>query len=473
MGTGIALSGLASGLDTNTMVTQLMALQRQKLTTIEYRQDRASAKKDGLNDVASKLSALKTAADALKSTADGTWTQNQVVESSDPTKVTVAKIAGTGIGGHTIKVDRLASSSQQGFTFGAATFSPGTLKIFAGADPTATGIKSVSVDVSATSTLSDVATAINGSTNSPVSAAVIKDADGKDRLIISSKTTGSAGGFTVDTSALPGNELAADTNYTRSGPTLDAQYELDGSGTVLYFGHQRDRERHPGRADDVKGVTSSAVSVTASAPDVDRTAVKGKIKAFVDAYNTLLANLDAKTTQKPVAKPGSTSDAQQGALYGDTGLASLASQLRQFASQTLSGVPGVTSLADLGISVPKATGAAATADAKLGKLTVDDTILTTALDNDWTKVSSFFDSFAAKADDFVRGYTGTSKSILDGRVKSADADVASFNTQIDDMNLRLTSQETRLRSQFAAMETALSKSQSQSQWLAGQISHLG
>jgi flagellar hook-associated protein 2 len=302
---------------------------------------------------------------------------------------------------------------------------------------------------------------------------VITDADGKARLVISSKTTGSAGGFTVDTSAMPGNELSADAAYLRAGPTLDAQYELDGSGTVLSSTTNVIENAIPGVRMTLKGVTSSAVSVTASAPDVERTAVKGKIKAFVDAYNTLLTNLDAKTTQKPVAKPTSTSDAQQGALYGDTGLASLASQLRQFASQTLSGVPGVTSLADLGITVPKATGAAATDDAKLGKLSVDDTVLTTALDNDWTKVSSFFDSFAVKADDFVRGYTGTSKSILDGRVKSADADVASFNTQIDDMNLRLTSQETRLRSQFAAMESALSKSQSQSQWLAGQISHLG
>src|SRR6476661_6542094 len=215
MSTGIALSGLASGLDTNTMVTQLMALSRQKLTTIEYRQDRASAKKDGLNDVASKLSALKTAADALKSTADGTWTQTQVVESSDPTKVTVAKIAGTGIGGHTIKVDRLASSSQQGFKFGATTFSAGKLKIFSGTDPDAAGVKSVSIDVKAGASLSDVASSINGAATSPVSAAVIKDADGTDRLVISSKTTGSAGGFTVDASGMPGNELSADATYTR------------------------------------------------------------------------------------------------------------------------------------------------------------------------------------------------------------------------------------------------------------------
>src|SRR4051794_27175473 len=101
MSTGVSLSGLASGLDTNSMVTQLMALERAKLTKVEYRQDRASARKDGLNDVASRLAAFKAAADALKSTADGTWAQSQVVESSDASKVTAVKIAGTGIGGHT------------------------------------------------------------------------------------------------------------------------------------------------------------------------------------------------------------------------------------------------------------------------------------------------------------------------------------------------------------------------------------
>jgi flagellar hook-associated protein 2 len=461
MASGISLSGLASGLDTNSMVTQLMSLERAKLTKIEYRQDRASAKQDGLNDVATKLSALKSAADALKSTADKTWSQSQTVDSSDTSKVTAAKIAGTGIGGHTIKVDRLASSAQLGFKFAGDSFAAGTLKI-----------ATTTIDIKAGATLGDVATSINAASKSPVSAAVVTDKDGKPRLVLSAKTTGSTSDFTVDTSGLGAAELSADPDYTRAGATLDAQYELDGNGTLLSSPSNTIENAIAGVRLTLKGVTSSPVTVTASAPDIDREAVKTKVKAFVDAYNTLLANLDAKTSDKPVLSPTSTAEAQRGALYGDSGLTSLASQLRQFAGQTLDGLSGVGDLADLGISVPKATGGASSDDAKLGKLGIDDDTLSEALDADWTKVSSFFDAFAGKADTFVRGYTGTGKGVIDGRMKSADADVKSFDDQIGRMDLRLNTQETRLRAQFSAMESALAKAQSQSSWLTGQINSL-
>jgi flagellar hook-associated protein 2 len=474
MATGISLSGLASGLDTNTMITQLMAIEQTKLQKIEYRQDRASAKKDNLNDIATKLSALKTAADALKSTADGTWDQSQVVESSDASKVVAAKIAGTGIGGHTIQVDRLASSAQLGYKLSGTltTFATGKLTIFSGDDPNATGVKSVTIDIKDGATLSDVATSINAATKSPVSAAVITDADGKPRLVLSSKTTGSTGGFTVDASQLGNAELSADSTYTRTGPNLDAQYSIDGSSTVLTSPSNTIENAIPGVRLTLKGVTASAVTVTASAPDVDRNAIKSKVKAFVDAYNTLLTSIDSKISDKPVVSPTSTADAQHGSLYGDSGLTSLASQMRSLAGQTLSGLSGIVDLGDLGISVPKATGGASTDDAKLGKLTVDDDTLTEALDNDWTKVSAFFDGFSAKVDTFVRGYTGTGKGIIDGRLLSAEADIKSFNSQIDTMNTRMTDEETRLRGQFAAMESALAKSQAQGSWLTAQIANL-
>jgi flagellar hook-associated protein 2 len=473
MSTGIALSGLASGLDTNTMVTQLMAISRAKLTKVQYSQDAANGKKAALNDVASSLSAFKSAADALKSTANGTYAQTQTVESSDTSRLVAAKISGTGIGGHTIKIDRLASSAQQGFKFGATSFAAGTLKIYSGTDPSATGVQMVSIDVKDGASLSDVATSINASSKSPVSAAVITDADGASRLVLSSKATGSTGDFTVDASGMPGNELSSDPTYTRTGATLDAQYEVDGSSTVITSHSNVVENAIPGVRLTLKGVSTTPVTVTTSAPDVDRSAITTKIKAFVNAYNTLITNLNSKTTEKPVANPQSTSDAQTGTLYGDSGLTSLMSQLRSFMSQTVSGLSGVASLSDLGITVPPATGGASTDDAKLGKLQVDDTKLGSALDGDWTKVSGFFDQFSNKLDAFVGNYTGTGKGILDGRITSAQSEVTSIGAQIDSMNLRLTDEQTRLQNQFSAMETALSKAQSEQSWLTGQIAKLG
>ena len=67
---GLSLSGLASGVDTSSIVDQLMALERQKLTTIGYRKAAVTGQQDALKEVASKLSTLKDAALALSADVD-------------------------------------------------------------------------------------------------------------------------------------------------------------------------------------------------------------------------------------------------------------------------------------------------------------------------------------------------------------------------------------------------------------------
>src|SRR5688500_5759288 len=106
------LSGLASGVDTSGRVDQLISLERQSTARLGLRRSAVQARQSGLKDVAAKLSALNAAAKELA--AAGTWTARQTVESSDSTRVSAALAGGAGIGGHSIQVDRLASSAQRG-----------------------------------------------------------------------------------------------------------------------------------------------------------------------------------------------------------------------------------------------------------------------------------------------------------------------------------------------------------------------
>src|ERR1044072_1366963 len=133
MAGALALSGLASGVDTSGIVDQLIALDRQGTTRTQYRQYAASGLQSALKDVASKLSALKTAANAL--TGDANWKPTQTVESSD-VRVAVAMTGGAGIGGHSIQVNRLASSMQRGYSLPGGT--SGTLTITSNSDSTST-----------------------------------------------------------------------------------------------------------------------------------------------------------------------------------------------------------------------------------------------------------------------------------------------------------------------------------------------
>ena len=111
----INLTGLASGLDTETIVSQLMALEQNKVTAVQRRQIGVQQHKDDLAAIKSKLDAFKAAAAALSDTA--TWKPTQTTTSSNPTKIDVSLLGGAGIGGHSIEVLKLASSAQRGFSF--------------------------------------------------------------------------------------------------------------------------------------------------------------------------------------------------------------------------------------------------------------------------------------------------------------------------------------------------------------------
>ena len=454
----LGLSGIASGVDTNGLVDQLMALERQSLTRLGYRQAAASAQQDALKEVATKLSALRTAADALA--ADGTWAQGQTVGSSDPARVAVARTGGAGIGGHSVSVERLASSMQRGFSFngGAA----GTISIaYSSGTP-----QSINVSVAANATVKDVADAINARTDGPVVAAVVKNGSGQDRLVLSSRTTGSASDFTVGGSGV----LTADPAYTTADLSrLDAAYSIDGGPTLTSSSNVLENAV-PGLRITLKGVTAAPATVTVGAPELDRDAVKGKIKAFVDAYNAVVDTTRAKVTEKAVSSPTSAFQAGLGQLYGDTGLNSMLSSLRAQMTEIVAGA-GINDLADLGIGVPKATGGVVSEDGKAGRLVLDETKLTEALESNWTGVKSFFSGFADEVETFVKEQTGGS-GVIDSRLKSADRSKDRLQDQVDRTNERLDMKEKRMRAQFAAMEVALQQAQSQQAWLTGQISAL-
>jgi flagellar capping protein FliD len=58
---------------------------------------------------------------------------------------------------------------------------------------------------------------------------------------------------------------------------------------------------------------------------------------------------------------------------------------------------------------------------------------------------------------------------FDGRIKSADREQKRFDDQIAALDKRIEARAKLLRAQFSAMEAAISRSQSQQSWLAGQL----
>ena len=456
------LSGLASGVDTSSIVDKLIAIERQQNARLGLRKSSVQARQTGLKDIATKLNALKNAAEDLASAS--TWSTKQTIESSAPTKIAATISGGAGIGGSTVAVDRLASSARRGYEWhpdaGARELS------VAYAD----GSAAVTIKVKENATAAEVAAAVNASTTSPVSAAVVKNADGEERIVFNARKTGEGSEFTVTTTGLAAGQLVEDGAYAKTGPDLDAQYRLEGSATPLYSPTNTLEFAIPGVKLQLKGVTDGFETVSVGEPTTDTEAMKTKVKAFVDAYNAVVTSTRAKITEKSVADATTTTDAAKGSLFGDSGLLSMLSSLRVRMGERIAGLSGLDELSDIGVAVPKATGSTSQ-DAKEGKLAIDDAKLSQALAADPAKVRDLFEGFSAGLDTFIKSQTGTT-GVLDMRDKSADAEIKRITAQADLAETRIQAKEKRLKAQFAAMETALLNTQTQSSWLAGQLSAL-
>src|SRR3954471_19317784 len=98
--TGITLSGLSSGLDTDSIISQLMAVESQPRQAIADKQALAQARQTALKAIQTKINAVGTASQTLSSVL--TWAPAQTADVSDPTKASVRITGGAGPGGYNL-----------------------------------------------------------------------------------------------------------------------------------------------------------------------------------------------------------------------------------------------------------------------------------------------------------------------------------------------------------------------------------
>src|SRR4051794_41473702 len=110
-----SISGLSSGIDTATIIDQLMSIERQPQTRLKNQVTVSAARKTALSDVQTRLKNLQLAAQDLKSAA--LWANKQTLDVSDPTKLTATATGSIGTGAYTISATSLARGAQRWFTF--------------------------------------------------------------------------------------------------------------------------------------------------------------------------------------------------------------------------------------------------------------------------------------------------------------------------------------------------------------------
>jgi flagellar hook-associated protein 2 len=443
----LQITGLASGLDTNQIITELMAIQQQPITNLQNQESGLTALNTQLTRVQTGLQTL--ANDAMALLDPSLFHTSQQVTSSDATRVSATSSTGAGIGGYQVAVTQLANSAQRTFTWGSPT-----------SDDTIT-IDGHPETIKAGESIQDFVSSINSDSSATVYAA----ATDSGTVVLSDRATGATGSSYIQV-ADSGGALTEQTGKARAGQ--NAMYSVDGvSGTSS---SNTVTGAIAGVSLTLNGVTTTSgpVTINVSPPAPSSSNISAAIQQFVTDYNSTISSIQTQLAQAP-----SSSDPTQGTLFGDSELSDLLSSMRTAMYTSVGGLSaGMSNMIDLGVSTGATSGSGApSASSIAGNLTLNATTLTNALTANPTGVQQVLEGWANSFASVVKPASDPAGTI-DQRIQGDNSQISLLDQRISDMQSALADKQTQLTNQFAALEAALSQNQSESSWLTSQIAAL-
>ena len=400
-----SVSGLISGIDYNSMIEQIIELERQPITLKETRQEAYETKISKYGELSSLLDTLKTASEGLKT---ATSFYARTAEASDETIFNATASSSATEGNYTIVVTRLAQAhriASSPVASGEATVASGSgnFSFHVGAGET------VTVAVDATTTLDGLAAAINSATDD-AEASVINDGTGY-RLVLKSAASGVVNAITVTENA---TSLGLPTGPVSGGQTLqaaqDAAFTID--GLPMTRSTNTVEGAISGVAITLKKEGTSSLSVTN-----DTDAIREKITAFVDAYNAAVTLVSDNVAYN--SETGTSS-----AFTGESTARDIVNRMQSILGTRVSGLSeGLRVLSQIGIKTESN-----------GTLTVDATVLTDKLMTDLDGVSDLFNAeggVASSIYDYLDEVTDTISGSIASRTKGLNTIVSKLADEIE------------------------------------------
>ncbi|OAI06601.1 flagellar filament capping protein FliD [Methylomonas methanica] len=462
----VSSTGIGSGIDINSLVTQLVAADGQPaLNAIQRQEDSVNTRLSGIGSLKSALSDFQTAVNKLK---DGNLFKTHKAASADESILKVAAGAGSVAGSYALEVTQLAKAQKSisaEFASSAATVGTGSLTI-----ATTAGV-SFNVTVgSSNNTLTGIRDAINNASGNTSVTASIVNVDNStgtgtiSKLVLTAKNSGLANAFTVTGSDDDGNNTDTSglsqvfsSNLSAQATAADAIIKVDGQTATRSTNSITDVVQ--GLTLDLKSAqVGTKVNVDVS---LDNEAINKTLTSFVTAYNKL------HTTAKDLGKYGggsSGSSSGNGALIGDATLRYVNSQIRQDSTNPVSSATGnYNSLAMIGVKIDKD-----------GVMSLDSTQLNTALSASLQSVSDVFSSsdgvatrLYSKLDNLLQ-----SGGPLDSQQTSLKKQLSTLGDRRADVQIRLDNLQKTLQKQFTAMDVTVGKFKSTGSFLSNWINNL-
>ncbi len=400
----ISSLGAGSGIDINSLVTQLTAVERApQQQRIDTRQKTLEAQISGYGQLKSALATLQTAMGSLGSQDLFSARSVNVPSSEAITADSVSPGASTG----TYKIEVTAVASAQSLATKAqvqrdsALGKSGTMTIsfgkwsYSGTPSAPSGFQvnadraALSIDVKATDSLDSIAEKINAG-NSGAQASVLKVNNTYQLMLTSPSGESNAMQVSVDNTSLDDFSFTAANHANVTETQQASNAELTVNGLKVVRENNSISDVIDGFAFTVNKVSTGSLSFSVTA---DKSAAEEAVRGFVKAYNAF-----QDTTQKLVGySRDDKNNLVRGDLAGDSSARTMVSQMRQLIGSAVPGLTsGFTALTNVGIRTERD-----------GSLSIDETEFSNALKNQFNLVGDLFAVKTASANTAVTVNQGT------------------------------------------------------------------
>jgi flagellar hook-associated protein 2 len=460
----ISSAGVGSGLDVNTIITKLMAIESQPLDNLKTAATTIQTQISEVGKIKSAMSTLQDAASKLASTTF--W--NQTTGSSSSTAVGVTTSSSALATSYNVQVSAIAAAqsvASPAFASSTTTLPAGSLHIELGAwgagqtsftpkaDATA-----VDITVEATDTVASLRDKINAA-GAGVTASILTDSTGA-RLVLTSSSTGAANAFR--TSVTGGGTLAglAYDPSSGAGTATRTQAASDAAATINGLAISSASNT---LANVVDGVTLTLNSTTTTAATVtiapDTATIKKTLQDFATAYNGVAKLVTTDTKYDATNK-------KAGVLQGDSAITGLLSRMRSVLGMTSAASASFARLSDVGFEQQRdgtLNVNATRLDNAVANLSQLKTAFTAVNATD-ASLSGFGTRFRALASD-VLGIDGS----LSTRSQGLSDKLARNKDNQDQLQTRLDQTQVRLEKQYTALDATMGTLSSLSTYVTQQV----
>lgn len=375
------IGGIASGLDTNSIISQMMQIERTPLNLTAQRRALFQSRNDAWASISTQLANVRTKVRALDEPSD--WSKFVKATSSNDAAVTITAASGADAGNLSFTVDRLAAAHQMSSNTGLAS---ATSLVGAGTLSLTIGGTTHDITTDANTTLAGLAAQI-GALGGVSAKALAVDANNV-RLTIISDSSGDDNTFTVssDQVALGGFGI------TQQGQGAQLTIGSGGGAIQVERSSNTVTDLVAGATLNLKATTAAAVTVSVTR-DID--AVVSAFSALVSDMNTALSKIESLTKTAAEGKgPGA-------ALSTDSTARSIKLAVRGALSGIVAGLTGPNqTAASVGVSLDRT-----------GKITFDAAKLRTALESDFDGVRNLFSRSNSATDSRVTVSAATSSAV--------------------------------------------------------------